>query len=181
MHELSIASGLVDKLLDFLDQNPDKKIVSVRVAIGELTHIEEEQLRFSYEAITAETPLEGSTMEIEKIEARRHLSALQISRASQVLGWRPLRHSGRHAGMSVVRQGRRSDRRPGVRHQIRPPAREHRCDNMNASASTALPRSGALQAAAFPSLIARHAPETGRPGERPSLRAVRPSPACPQS
>ncbi len=69
MHELSIASGLVDKLLDFLEQNPDRKIVAVRVAIGELTHIEEEQLRFSYGAITTDTPLEGSTLEIEKIEA----------------------------------------------------------------------------------------------------------------
>ncbi len=69
MHELSIASGLVEKLLDFAEKNPDKKIVQVRLAIGELSHIEEEQFRFCYEAITAETPLEGSTLEIEKIDA----------------------------------------------------------------------------------------------------------------
>jgi hydrogenase nickel incorporation protein HypA/HybF len=69
MHELSIASGLVDKLLDFAEKNPEKKIVEVRLAVGELSHIQHEQLRFSYEAITAETPLEGSTLEIEKIDA----------------------------------------------------------------------------------------------------------------
>jgi hydrogenase nickel incorporation protein HypA/HybF len=69
MHELSIASGLVEKLLDFSEKNPDKKIVEVRLAVGELSHIEEEQLRFCYEAITTETALEGSKLEIEKIHA----------------------------------------------------------------------------------------------------------------
>ena len=37
MHEFSIASGLVEKLLDFAEKNPDKKIVEVRLAIGEFT------------------------------------------------------------------------------------------------------------------------------------------------
>jgi hydrogenase nickel incorporation protein HypA/HybF len=69
MHELSIASGMVEKLLQFTDENPDKKIVVVRLAVGELSHIEEEQLRFCYEAIIAETPLEGSTLEVQKVDA----------------------------------------------------------------------------------------------------------------
>lgn len=69
MHELSIASGMVEKLLQFANDNPDKKIVEVRLAVGELSHIEHEQLRFCYQAITTETPLEGSTLEIETIAA----------------------------------------------------------------------------------------------------------------
>ena len=69
MHELSIASGLVEKLLQFSSENPDKKIVEVRLAIGEFSHIEEEQLRFCYQAVITETPLQGSTLTIEKIEA----------------------------------------------------------------------------------------------------------------
>lgn len=69
MHELSIASGLLEKLLDFAEKNPGKKIVEVRLAVGELSHIEHEQLRFCYEAIATETPLEGSKLEIEKVEA----------------------------------------------------------------------------------------------------------------
>ena len=69
MHELSIASGLVEKLLQFAADNPDKKIVEVRLAVGEFSHIEEEQLRFCYAAVTVETPIEGSTLQIEKIEA----------------------------------------------------------------------------------------------------------------
>ncbi len=69
MHELSIASGLVEKLLDFAEKNPDKRIVEVNLAVGELSHIEHAQLRFCYEAITVETPLAGSKLEIEKIDA----------------------------------------------------------------------------------------------------------------
>lgn len=38
--------------------------------IGELTCVEPEQLKFSYMAITRETPLEDSTLEIEETEAR---------------------------------------------------------------------------------------------------------------
>ncbi|MGI9115049.1 MAG: hypothetical protein DLM52_09015 [Chthoniobacterales bacterium] len=69
MHEFSIACSLVEKLLQFAAENPDKKIVEVRLEVGELSHIEEEQLRFSYSSITAETPLEGSVLQIEHVEA----------------------------------------------------------------------------------------------------------------
>ena len=69
MHELSIASGLVEKLLQFSSENPDKKIVEVRLEIGEFSHIEEEQLRFCYQAVITETLLEGSNLTIENVEA----------------------------------------------------------------------------------------------------------------
>ncbi len=47
--------------------NPDKKIVEVRVAIGEFTQIEEEQLRFCYESIITEMPIAGSRLTLEPI------------------------------------------------------------------------------------------------------------------
>jgi hydrogenase nickel incorporation protein HypA/HybF len=69
MHEFSIAASLVEKLSQFARDNPDKKIHEVRLGIGELSHIEHEQLRFCYGSITRETPLEGSTLKIDKVEA----------------------------------------------------------------------------------------------------------------
>jgi hydrogenase nickel incorporation protein HypA/HybF len=69
MHEFSIACGLVEKLLAFARENPDKQIIEVRLEIGELAQIEEDQLRFSYEAITPETPLEGSSLRVEHVDA----------------------------------------------------------------------------------------------------------------
>jgi hydrogenase nickel incorporation protein HypA/HybF len=69
MHEFSIAASLVEKLSEFVQENPDKKIHEVRLGIGELSHIEHEQLLFCYSSITKETPLEGSILTIDKIEA----------------------------------------------------------------------------------------------------------------
>ena len=69
MHEFSIASGLVEKLLEFAEENPAKKITGVRLAVGELSNIEEEQLRFCYDSIITGTELEGSILTIESIPA----------------------------------------------------------------------------------------------------------------
>ena len=69
MHELSIASGLVEKVLEFANSRGIGKVVQVRLAIGELTRIEADQLRFCYEAIVASTPLKGSVLEIEPVRA----------------------------------------------------------------------------------------------------------------
>jgi hydrogenase nickel insertion protein HypA len=70
MHEFSIAAGLVEKLLHFAEANREKKIVEVRLALGELTHVAERQLRFCYQSITTETPFADSILEIEKISAQ---------------------------------------------------------------------------------------------------------------
>jgi hydrogenase nickel incorporation protein HypA/HybF len=69
MHELSIASAVVDSVLEFLDTREVKKVLTVRLAVGELSHVEAEQLRFCYTAITQETAMENSTLEIESVPA----------------------------------------------------------------------------------------------------------------
>jgi hydrogenase nickel incorporation protein HypA/HybF len=69
MHELSIASAVVESVLDFVGTRSVKKVLAVRLAIGELSHIEADQLRFCYTAITEQTPIQDSTLEIETVEA----------------------------------------------------------------------------------------------------------------
>ena len=69
MHELSIASAVVESVLEFLDAHEVKKVLTVRLAVGELSHVEADQLRFCYTAITQETPMENSTLEIESVAA----------------------------------------------------------------------------------------------------------------
>ena len=110
MHEFSIASGLVEKLLDFAEKNPDKKIVEVRVAIGEFTLIEEEQLRFCYESIITEMPLAGSSLKIESVLGESRLFALFLQRAPEILGGRPARRAGCHPRMSRLRDKQRASR-----------------------------------------------------------------------
>ena len=69
MHELSIASAVVDSVLEFIAERSVKRVISVKLAVGELSHVEEEQLRFSYMAITQETPIQDSELEIERVAA----------------------------------------------------------------------------------------------------------------
>lgn len=69
MHELSIASAVVEKVLAFVAERSVKRVLAVRLAVGELSHVEAEQLSFCYTAITQETPLQDSALEIEKVEA----------------------------------------------------------------------------------------------------------------
>jgi hydrogenase nickel incorporation protein HypA/HybF len=69
MHELSIASSVVDSVLEFVDTHKVKKVLKVRLAVGELSHVEADQLRFCYTAITQETAMENSTLEIENVAA----------------------------------------------------------------------------------------------------------------
>jgi len=75
MHEFSIAASIVESVLEFASKQRLAEVLSVRLAIGELTQIEGEQLSFCYEAITKGTPIEGSTLEIETLEARVQCAA----------------------------------------------------------------------------------------------------------
>jgi len=69
MHELSIASTLVESVLEFANSPPPKKVLKVLLQIGELTCVEPEQLSFCYTAVTKETAIEDSTLEIERVPA----------------------------------------------------------------------------------------------------------------
>jgi hydrogenase nickel incorporation protein HypA/HybF len=70
VHEFSIAASIVESVLAFAAAQEAAKVLCVRITLGELTHIEAEQLSFCYESITKETPLDGSTLEIETAAAR---------------------------------------------------------------------------------------------------------------
>ena len=64
MHELSIATELVNAALECAKQNNAKKVISVTVEVGELAMINPEQLEFMYEVLTEENMLKGSKLNI---------------------------------------------------------------------------------------------------------------------
>jgi len=72
MHEFSIASTLVESVLDFATTPPPKKVLKVLLEVGELTCVEAEQLQFCYTSIITETALAGSSLEIERVSAEVH-------------------------------------------------------------------------------------------------------------
>ena len=55
--------------LEFLETHEAKKVVAVRLAIGELTCVEAEQLRSCYNFVTEGTAISESELEIERTEA----------------------------------------------------------------------------------------------------------------
>ena len=68
MHEMSIAAGLMEKLLEFTREHPGRRILQVRLMVGELANLELDQLRFCYGSIIVNTVLEGSELDFEPIE-----------------------------------------------------------------------------------------------------------------
>lgn len=69
MHELSIAATIVESVLEFVTARQIDKVLRVRLAVGELTCVQPEQLKFCYESVTTETALQGSVLEIESVPA----------------------------------------------------------------------------------------------------------------
>ena len=66
MHELSIATSLVEALLEIAKKESSNKIVAVHLKIGKLRLISVDQLKFSYEILSKGTLLEGSRLTIEE-------------------------------------------------------------------------------------------------------------------
>lgn len=67
MHEMSIAQSVLEIVNDTLQQNPGSKLKKVVVKVGELVAVVPDSLQFCYQALTADTPLQGSELVIEVI------------------------------------------------------------------------------------------------------------------
>ena len=69
MHEFSIAASLVETVSQFANSRQIEQIRLIRLALGELTCIQTDQLRFCFQALTKQTALEDSKLEIETVRA----------------------------------------------------------------------------------------------------------------
>lgn len=66
MHELAITRGIVDACSE---QAEGKRVLRVTLEIGTLSCVMPDALRFCYDVAAADTPLEGSTLDIIRIKA----------------------------------------------------------------------------------------------------------------
>jgi hydrogenase nickel incorporation protein HypA/HybF len=71
MHEMGIANSVLEAVRTEMLRHPGTYPTKVCVRIGELTAVDEESLRFCFEAISRETDLESLRLEVE-ICPRRH-------------------------------------------------------------------------------------------------------------
>jgi hydrogenase nickel incorporation protein HypA/HybF len=70
MHELSIASSIVETVTAEMLSRGLTSIGKVGLRIGALTNVDPEALRFGYETIIVDTSLAGSTLEIEYLPVK---------------------------------------------------------------------------------------------------------------
>ena len=64
MHELSIASSIVDSVTESLAAYPGARVVEVRLRLGALAAVIEDSLQFCYGIATEGTPLAGSRLRV---------------------------------------------------------------------------------------------------------------------
>lgn len=69
MHELSIATDLINAAMATAKQNNAKQVLSVTVEVGELAMVNPEQLTFMYEVLTEDNMLKGSKLNMTTIPA----------------------------------------------------------------------------------------------------------------
>jgi hydrogenase nickel incorporation protein HypA/HybF len=74
MHELSVASSIANSVMEFFRKEEAREVLEVKLTIGEMSCLGAEQLKFCYQAVCKETPIEGSALEIEKTAAKVHCS-----------------------------------------------------------------------------------------------------------
>lgn len=66
VHELSVATSLVESLTQIAKEKSATKIVEVELKVGKLRLLSLDQLRFSYDILSKGTLLEGSKLRIEE-------------------------------------------------------------------------------------------------------------------
>ncbi|MEF8779537.1 MAG: hydrogenase maturation nickel metallochaperone HypA [Haloferacaceae archaeon] len=68
MHEISVASAILDRALTAADEHGADRVEAMTVEIGRATHVNADQLVFCLEAITEGTPAEGAAVRTETVE-----------------------------------------------------------------------------------------------------------------
>jgi hydrogenase nickel incorporation protein HypA/HybF len=67
MHELRIASSIVDAVQAEMSKRPSARVVNVGIRVGDIAGVDAEALRFGFSALIQETDLGPVGLEIEKI------------------------------------------------------------------------------------------------------------------
>jgi len=65
VHEIGIASSILESVEAETRRRPDSRIIAVGVRIGELSSVDKGALEFAFEALTRDTALEHLKLEVE--------------------------------------------------------------------------------------------------------------------
>ncbi len=71
MHEMGIAQSVIDMAIGEAERKNARAVLRVSLAIGELSGVDTESLRFCFECLKKDTLLDNATLEID-YRRRRH-------------------------------------------------------------------------------------------------------------
>lgn len=71
MHEVGIASSIIEAVKGEARRRPEVEICAVGVRIGELSAIDKDALAFAFEALTRDTDLAGVRLQLEWVLRRQ--------------------------------------------------------------------------------------------------------------
>ncbi len=71
MHEYSVMNQLMSALLDELEEEKDniERVKEVRIEVGELTFLGEDQLKFAFETLSKDTIVEEAELKVTELES----------------------------------------------------------------------------------------------------------------
>ena len=75
MHELSIASTILDRAKAASEGNGGARVTKIGLRIGEISGVEPDALTFGIEALSKDTPLQGVVLEVEFCKRRQRCTA----------------------------------------------------------------------------------------------------------
>ena len=70
MHEVSIAEEIKDVVIQKLRENKGKKVKRIKLLIGEMTSIVPDALKFAFDIVSKQTPMENALIHIKVLKAR---------------------------------------------------------------------------------------------------------------
>ena len=70
MHELSVAQEILGIVHQYVPDPKPNTVKSVKVSIGKLSNVLKDSLTFCFDAITSDTPLKGTTLEIIELPVK---------------------------------------------------------------------------------------------------------------
>jgi len=75
VHEIGIASSILECVAAEAQRHPDTQVLAVGVRIGELSNVDKDALDFAFVALTRDTPLEHLKLEVEWCPRRQRCIA----------------------------------------------------------------------------------------------------------
>jgi hydrogenase nickel incorporation protein HypA/HybF len=75
MHELSLASSILEAVEKESERYPESRVLKVGLRVGEIAGVDCDALNFGWEVITKDTNWDGLVLEIEHVQRRQRCTA----------------------------------------------------------------------------------------------------------